>query len=58
MKKMNKKIEHIVIKPKDLKLRNELHFTIQLNTRAEVFKSKKGKGSFKRHLKHRKKEFN
>ena len=35
------------IKP-DTIARNELHFNIQIKTRANVFKPKKGKGSFKR----------
>lgn len=52
---MEKKIV-IKIKPEDLKLRNELHFDVQKNTRAHVFKSKKGKGSFQRHSKHKNKE--
>lgn len=46
----------IKIKPKDLHLRNEMHFEVQKNTRAHVFKAKKGKGSFRRHPKHQKKE--
>lgn len=52
---MEKKIV-IKIKPEDLKLRNELHFDVQKNTRAHIFKSKKGKGSFQRHPKHKNKE--
>ena len=47
---MKKKIV-IKIKPEDLHLRNELHFTVQKTTRAHVFKPKKGKGSFKRNKK-------
>ena len=44
---MKKKIV-IKIKPEDLHLRNEMHFAVQKNTRAHVFKPKKGRGSFKR----------
>ncbi len=52
---MEKKIV-IKIKPEDIKVRNELHFNTQLKERAHVFKSKKGKGSFQRHPKHKNKE--
>ena len=38
----------IKIKPEDLKLRNELHFSIQRRSRAQIYRPKKGKGSFKR----------
>ena len=44
----------ITIKPEDLHLRNFLHFEVQKNTRAQVFKSKKGKGSYTRKSKHKK----
>jgi len=44
---MDKKIT-IKIKPEDVKVRNELHFNVQRRTRANIFKNKKGKGSFKR----------
>lgn len=47
----------IKIKPEDLHLRNEMHFDVQKNTRANVFRSKKGKGSFHRFPKHKNKEF-
>jgi len=47
---MKKKIT-IKIKPKDLNLRNEMHFEVQKRSRAHVFKPKKGKGSFKRNKK-------
>lgn len=33
-------------------IRNLDHFNVQLNTRSHVFKSKKGKGSFKRKQKY------
>lgn len=35
------------VKAKD-NARNEMHFEVQRKTRANVFKPKKGKGSFKR----------
>lgn len=44
-------MESIKIKGQDK--RNELHFEIQKTSRAQVFKPKKGKGSYKRHPKHR-----
>jgi stalled ribosome alternative rescue factor ArfA len=47
---MKKKIT-IKIKPEDVKVRNELHFDVQRRTRANIFKNKKGKGSFKRNKK-------
>lgn len=47
---MKKKIT-IKIKPEDIKVRNELHFDVQRRTRANIFKNKKGKGSFKRNKK-------
>ena len=47
---MRKKIT-IKIKPDDLNLRNEMHFEVQRRTRANIFKNKKGKGSFKRNKK-------
>ena len=53
---MSKKEKIIIkIKPEDLTLRNEMHFDVQRKTRANVFKPKKGKGSFKRRAKHQKK---
>ena len=33
--------EKITIKPKYSKIRNELHFEVQLNTRAQVYENKK-----------------
>jgi len=45
--------EHLVIKPEDLSVRNEMHFEVQRNTRMSIFRSKKGKGSFRRRPKHR-----
>ena len=33
--------EKITIKPNYLKIRNELHFEVQLNTRAQVYENKK-----------------
>ena len=41
----------IHIKVDQTKLPNKLHFEVQKNTRATVFKPKKGKGSFKRNKK-------
>ncbi len=49
---MEKKIV-IKIKPEDIKVRNELHFNAQLRERAHVFKSKKGRGSYTRKIKHK-----
>ena len=46
----------LVIKPDYSKIRNELHFVTQLETRAHVFKSKKGKGSYTRKTKYKNKE--
>ncbi len=40
---------HIVVD--QTKLPNKMHFEIQKNTRAAVFKPRKGKGSFKRNKK-------
>ena len=42
------KKERIVIKVDQTKLPNKMHLGVQKNTRAAVFKPKKGKGSFKR----------
>lgn len=36
------------IKVDQTKLPNKMHFAVQKNTRAQVFKPTKGKGSFKR----------
>ena len=38
---------------REVKVRNELHFEIQKNTRATTIKPKKGKGSFTRKQKHK-----
>lgn len=38
----------------EIELRNTLHFLIQKNTRAQVFKAKNGKGSYTRKQKHKK----
>ena len=43
-----KKKDIIHIKVDQTKRPNKLHLEIQKNNRAEVFKPKKGKGSFKR----------
>ena len=43
---MNK--EKITVKINQVKLPNKMHLDIQRNTKANVFKPKKGKGSFKR----------
>lgn len=40
--------ESIKVKVDQTKLPNKMHFETQLNTRAHVFKPKKGKGSYKR----------
>ena len=45
------KKEVIKIKIDQTKLPNEMHFEVQRRTRANVFKPKKGKGSFKRNKK-------
>ncbi len=45
------KKEVIKIKVDQTKLPNEMHFEVQKTTRANVFKPKKGKGSFKRNKK-------
>lgn len=50
---MKKKTIHIKIKSEDLSLRNEMHFEVQKNTRMNIFRARKGKGSFVRHQKHR-----
>ncbi len=42
------KKETIKIKVDQTKLPNKLHFEVQKNTRAAVFKPKKGKGSYAR----------
>lgn len=41
-------MEKIKIKVDQTKLPNKMHFEVQKNTRANVFKPKKGKGSFRR----------
>ena len=38
----------------EFEVRNTFHFEVQKNTRANVFKPKKGKGSFTRKQKHKK----
>lgn len=42
------KKEVIKVKVDQTKLPNKMHLEVQKNTRANVFKPKKGKGSFKR----------
>ena len=42
------KKEVIKVKVNQTKLPNKLHFEVQKTTRANVYKPKKGKGSFKR----------
>lgn len=49
----NKKKFKVRIKVEDLHVRNEMHFQTQLSTHAQVFKSKKGKGSYTRKQKHK-----
>lgn len=48
-------MEKVIIKVKvdQTKLPNKMHFEIQKNTRAHVFKAKKGKGSYTRKQKHK-----
>lgn len=41
-------MEKIKIKVDQTKLPNKMHFEVQKNTRSNVFKPKKGKGSFRR----------
>lgn len=55
VKSMKKKIV-IKLKTDYSKLRNELHFVTQLTSRAHVFKSKKGKRSYTRKIKHKDEE--
>ena len=42
------KKETIKIKVDQTKLPNKMHFEVQKTTRANIFRPKKGKGSFKR----------
>jgi len=49
----NKKKFKVRVKTSDLHIRNEMHFQTQLNTHAQVYKSKKGKGSYTRKTKHK-----
>ncbi len=42
------KKEVIKVKVNQTKLPNKLHFEVQKNTKAAIYKPKKGKGSFKR----------
>ena len=42
------KKETITVKVDQTKLPNKLHFEVQKATRSNIFKPKKGKGSFKR----------
>lgn len=48
---MKKKKIVIKVKIDQAKLPNKMHFEVQRNSRAVVFKPKKGKGSFKRNEK-------
>ena len=48
---MKKKKMIIKVKVDQTKLPNKMHFEVQKNTRAAVYKAKKGKGSFKRNKK-------
>lgn len=45
------KKETIKIKVDQTKLPNKLHFEVQKTTRAQIYKPKKGKGSYKRNKK-------
>lgn len=47
------KTDHFTISPTDLTLRDEAHFQTQLTTRSATFKPHKGRGSFRRHPKHK-----
>jgi hypothetical protein len=49
---MNKEID-IKVKANDKSIPNKMHLEVQLNTHANVFVPKKGKGSFKRNQKHK-----
>lgn len=49
---MEEKME-IKIKADDGRIPNKMHFEVQLSTRSNVFFPKKGKGSFRRHAKHK-----
>lgn len=42
------KKEVIKVRVNQTKLPNKLHFEVQKNTKASIYKPKKGKGSFKR----------
>lgn len=44
-------MEKIKIKVDQTKLPNKMHFEVQKNTHSNVFKPKKGKGSFRRNKK-------
>lgn len=46
--KSNMKKDNIKVKVDQTKLPNKMHFEVQKTTRANIFKPKKGKGSFKR----------
>lgn len=45
------KKETIKVKVDQTKLPNKLHFEVQKTTRAQIYKPKKGKGSYKRNKK-------
>ena len=48
---MKKKKIIIKVEVDQTKLPNKMHFEVQKNTRATVYRAKKGKGSFKRNKK-------
>ena len=48
MKKISGKV-----KAKQIRQPNEMHLEVQIKTKANVFKPKKGKGSFRRNPKHK-----
>lgn len=51
MKSMKKK-ETIKVKVDQTKLPNKMHFEVQKTTRAQIYKPKKGKGSYVRRSKY------
>lgn len=50
---MKKKLR-ITIKPEDIKVRNELHFNVQRNTRANIFRDRT---KYSRKRKHKNKDY-
>lgn len=48
MRKIKKQLEDLTLQNLSSTVPNKMHFEVQLNTRAQVFKPKKGKGSYTR----------